>query len=376
MNSRIYIESFHLTTSTGPGPNEFWQALCDGKTGVSEVGTSHWPKNIQTFWQDQPFAPIACKLNHSVQGHADQMSQTLSEIARICLPEQTQKLGLIFSSTKGSIEDHVWKKSDDSDLSVDPLYEVLEKTIQKISFNWTLTQVVSNSCASSHGAFALAKSWLQTGTCEKVLILAGDFIGPFVQSGFQTLKALSRARSLPFQSERSGLVLGEAMTGILLSHTESEFELVDVEIMNEAYTVTGPSPEGRGLQSCIQKMLKHDMAPDFVIAHGTATILNDQTEDHVLSEAQKWFKKDFYISGTKWSVGHTLGASGSVDVIAALMSLKNGLLFSLHGTSAAGNMKAQNYLMQKNLKEEFKTALITSLGFGGTNGAILIRKVS
>jgi len=379
MNPPLYINSFQAITSTGNSAEEFWQSLCKGKIGLSAIRTNKWPSSAKTFWQDQPFSPIACQLQHSSENssrkNALYFANLFSTLGTACLHSHriSGKVGLIMASTKGAIEDYLWNSTLASENSMDTLGVVLEKTIQKLPYKWSLTQIVSNSCASSHAAFALAKKWLYSGACKQVLVLAGDLVGPFIYSGFQALKALSSTKSLPFQEERKGLMLGEAITGILFSLSESEFELVGVETFNESFTLTGPSPEGRGLKRCIDQLLKHSIAPDFAIAHGTATILNDRTEDHVLFETQQLCQKDFPISGTKWSVGHTLGASGSVDLIAALLSLRYGELFSLQGNKVSPEMKAKNYLMAENLTGIFKTALVTSLGFGGTNGALLVR---
>nr|MBA2405288.1 hypothetical protein [Bdellovibrionales bacterium] len=255
------------------------------------------------------------------------------------------------------------------------LHILLEETISKLpGIKWQLKQVVSNSCTSGHASISLAKKWIESGACDKVLVLAGDVIGPFIHTGFQSLKALSSTSGKPFQENRDGLVLGEAVTAILFSHEASEFQLIDIAITNEAHSITGPSPEGRGLQSCIQALAQNNLTPDFAIAHGTATFLNDQTEDFVLHEAQKIFAKTFPITGTKWSIGHTLGASGCIDLIAALLCLKHQKVFSLPGDKNSGFL-ASNYVFGGPQKGTFQTALVTSLGFGGTNGALLVKQV-
>jgi 3-oxoacyl-(acyl-carrier-protein) synthase len=371
----MYIESFHCVTSTAKNSDELWEALTAKRTGIQKTQIESWPEAIQNFWKDQPYQPISCKIQNHDHSFTETFAQLLSEMGAKCLSKNPkQKMGVILSTTKGGIEDYVWDKNF-AETQIDPLAVVLEKTLAKLpAQNWVLTQVVSNSCASSHASFALAKRWIESGAVQKVLILAGDLIGPFIHSGFQTLKALSSSNGKPFQLERDGLVLGEAMSAIMISQDYAEFELVDAQISNEAFTVTGPSPEGKGLQSCLNKMSHHKVSPDLAIAHGTATQLNDQTEDYVLAFAQKLFAKEFAIAGTKWSIGHTLGASGSMDVIAALLCLKNQQLFTLPGEAADPNLLAKNYQFGSTKKAALEAALVTSLGFGGTNGAILLRR--
>lgn len=377
MKSRIYIEAFDCITSTGKNPEAFWRALDDGMTGVKKTSMDSWPLRFKDFWVEHNHQPIACKINPDSISALEMLSSHLSQLAIKCLENtnSSSRMGIIFASTKGAIEDHVWKSN--FAIEIDPLDEVLQAVIKKLpNIDWALKQIVSNSCASSHAAFSLGKAWIESGACQKVLVIAGDIIGPFIHTGFQTLKALSVEGAKPFQASRDGLVLGEAMTAVLLSNEVSELELMDCQIFNEAHTVTGASPEGRGLSECINRLSIDHLQPDFVIAHGTATSLNDQIEDRALSLAQKKFNKDFPITGTKWSVGHTLGASGSVDLIAAVMSLKNQKIFSLNVpvTEKPEGFLAKNYVYHSREKSALESVLVTSLGFGGTNGALVIRR--
>lgn len=370
MKSRIYIDAFDCVTSTAGNPGEFWEALERGVSGIKKVDISAWPLHFQNYWLEQNHKPFSCRLEKK-----STLTNLLCERSENVLSSLSadSTLGIIFSSTKGAIEDYVWEK--DFEGSVDPLDVVLESVVNKLSnFNFKHKQVVSNSCASSHASLALGKKWLQSGACSHVLVIAGDIIGPFIHSGFQSLKALSLESAKPFQDERDGLVLGEAFTAIVLSTTPSEFELVDCQIFNEAHTVTGASPEGRGLLECIKRLDTNGGRPDFAIAHGTATFLNDQIEDRALSEAQKIFDNPFFVTGTKWSIGHTLGASGSIDLIAAMMSLRNQKIFSLQAVGELKTPQTKNYVYKKTVEAKIQTALVTSLGFGGTNGALLVKR--
>ncbi len=373
MKSQIFIESFESITASGSDSHELWNSLLEGKSGKAPVNISGWPAHVKAFWKDQAHSPIACRIpeTNTSQSALQKMSDLLRKVATPCLNEKNASWGIIFASTKGSLEDHVWE--NDYHPEMDPLSLVLEKTKENFpDINWRLSQVVSNSCASSHAAVLLASRWIEESVCEKVIILACDLIGPFIHTGFQSLKALSSTGGKPFQSDRDGLVLGEAATAIVLSRKGS-IEILSAEINSEAHTVTGPSPEGRGLMKCLEKM-DSGIHPDIVMAHGTATVMNDQTEDAVFAKLQEKTSGEFLITGTKWSVGHTLGASGSVDLIAGMLCLKNQKVFPLPGQEPDSQLKARGYVFGKYAAGKFETALITSLGFGGTNGAILIRR--
>jgi 3-oxoacyl-(acyl-carrier-protein) synthase len=376
MKSRIYIEAFDCVTSTGFTPESFWSALLHGVSGIKKTDISMWPERFQEYWVEQNHAPIACSVA-SMGMASSTLATYLNRLLKNVLRPTEETLGIIYSTTKGAIEDLVWM--NDFSENIDPLELVLSEVVaSNPGFNFSYQQVVSNSCASSHASISLAKKWLQSGACQKVLIIAGDVVGPFVHTGFQSLKALSVESAKPFQDCRDGLVLGEAYTAMVLSKEVSEFELLDCQIFNEAHSVTGASPEGRGLMECIKRLEVNDEKPDFAIAHGTATLLNDQIEDKVLAATQALFEKDFYITGTKWSVGHTLGASGCVDAIAAMMSLRNQKVFSLNAKDgkeqSLENFTAKNYLYDEPRFTNLDCALVTSLGFGGTNGALMIKR--
>ena len=113
--------------------------------------------------------------------------------------------------------------------------------------------------------------------------------------------------------------------------------------------------------------------PDFIIAHGTATPINDKIEDQVF---RRLFQSMPPITCTKWSVGHTLGSSAGVDLCAALKVFKHNRLFKIASTDSADPEFAKSYLTldnQSNLDDGFQSALLTSLGFGGVHAAVMLR---
>ena len=112
--------------------------------------------------------------------------------------------------------------------------------------------------------------------------------------------------------------------------------------------------------------------PDLVIAHGTGTLFNDSTEDMALEKFLH--QKNIPVTGTKWCIGHSLGASGAVDLIAGCEILKNKKPFHIHNVTAADPELKMNYLTSNkgHVFKKINTILLTTLGFGGVHGALTL----
>jgi len=290
-------------------------------------------------------------------------------------PEDLGELGVIFASTKGCIEDFIWNPTP-QDLRVDPLTPVLKEFIVRAKIRPQRFLCVSNACASSHSALYLANRWLKNKSVETVLVLAADLLGPFVINGFQSLKALSASKNRPFSKDRDGLQLGEAAAVILLSRKlKGDFILKHVGLFNEGYGLTRPDPDGQGLREIYGSFGLKKSPPHFVIAHGTGTLHNDAAEDRAIASAFGGVELGPPVSNTKWSIGHTLGASGAMDFIAACESMKTQTCFEIANTSEIDPSFRANYL-RKNSKHLFPTqihsVMVNSLGFGGITGALEI----
>jgi 3-oxoacyl-(acyl-carrier-protein) synthase len=301
--------------------------------------------------------------------------------------EQTRvkqtKMGVILASTKGFVDDLIWK-SNQVGLNRDLLSPILSDFLEKAEIQAERTICVSNACTSSLSALFLAEQWLQRRIVTEVLVIATDFIGPFVVQGFHALRALTNEQAMPFAKSRSGLRLGEAAAAILLTSREQDYEshgigfdLVGVGLSAEGFAATRPSQSGGGLKkACLSIQTLQEIPPDLVIAHGTATLLNDSTEDQVFSELFHQSESPPLITATKGSIGHTLGASGSMDVIAACEVLKNQEVFLITNSAVPDPTFQGRYLCSQHafpIPSQFNRVLVTSVGFGGVNAAALIQ---
>ena len=360
----IGILAASCSTSLGPTREHLWRGLISGLDGRREQ------KNLgpACLWPD----------DSNIHAELDRAFAAIEEIyAALDGP-----VGVIFASTKGQVEEIVYQ---DAPSSTDPIWPVLQKFTERHDLRFSKQTCVSNACASFTGAVYLASRWLKRGDVDHVLILSADGVGPFVYRGFQSLGLVTQDVCRPFAKNRSGLTLGEAAAAVLLSRAQSDYEMASVAIDSEGSPVARPSTAGASLLRVCKEVLAVG-TPDAIIAHGTGTLLNDQIEDQVLGNL--FSRNGPSITGTKWSVGHTLGASGAVDFIAGLEVLKHQRVFSLMRTPEIDDAFIGNYLTspqepesydQRNVSRKKNVApleriLLTSLGFGGMHGAMILKR--
>src|SRR5262249_18366254 len=153
----------------------------------------------------------------------------------------------------GYIEDFIWNPSAE-ELAHDPMMPLLTDFLQSSGIQPTRTVCLSNACASSLSALYLAQQWLDCGLVSDVWVMAADLVGPFVLQGFNCLRALTEEKVRPFSQNRSGLLLGDGASAILLSSSQEEgIRLRGVGIETEGVSVTRPSCSGESLaRACLQ----------------------------------------------------------------------------------------------------------------------------
>ncbi len=287
---------------------------------------------------------------------------------------------LLFSSTKGTVEDYIWDVAKDSSElreHEDPFYSMVKDLQRKISAKVDRLDslVVSGACTSSHVAFQTAKRFLDQDAYDVVFVVAADLIGPFIYQGFNSLKILTPERNKPFAKDRDGLQLGEAVAFFLFSKggwaDEPKAQILNVATETEGGSVTRPSVNGESLSRVINLALKNVNADvDFFVAHGTGTRFNDAAEASALGQHNKLAR----ILAIKWSVGHCLGASGALDLIVACEVLRRKKYFEIKNSTMIDSSFPGTYGGSK--LSLGRLAVVTSLGFGGIHGALAVRGVT
>ncbi|MGE0631826.1 MAG: beta-ketoacyl synthase N-terminal-like domain-containing protein [Pseudobdellovibrionaceae bacterium] len=366
----MYILGYNCVTAAGFGADKLMDALYSGRdcSQSQEDGgrICFIPRGVEPKQNFQ----------QRFQSYLHKLWSSLGLSAEITTDLKKTRVAFLFSSTKGIVEDYVWTEIEIRNHE-DPFHAVYSQfTDAYPEINWTLKCNISNACSSSHLAFEYAQDLFAQDRIDYAFVFASDLIGPFIYKGFFSLKVASLTTCQPFAASRDGLQLGDAAALILLSKDKkSGLKIADVASETEGTSITRPSMSGEGLFKAISKMSQsYKIAPDLIVAHGTGTRFNDQSEDLAFQKCFTSYPK-VPVTGTKWAIGHTLGASGAIDLIAACELLKNKKSFSLQNTPEKDPTLKMNYLTKgSSSPEHLKQVLISSLGFGGVHAALLLEK--
>jgi 3-oxoacyl-[acyl-carrier-protein] synthase-1 len=237
--------------------------------------------------------------------------------------------------------------------------------------------VVSNACISGLLAIITAMRLIRSKQYSTIIVAGADVISKFVLSGFQSFQALSKNICKPFDKNRDGINLGEAAATVILSSNkkhEDDIKVVSGSVSNDANHISGPSRTGDELYQCINIAMSDAKFSanniDFISAHGTATIYNDEMEAKAIASAKL---EPLPVNSLKGFYGHTLGAAGLIESIISIQSLKQNIVIPTKGFEEIGvskNINICNEIVHKPLHSCLKTAS----GFGGCNAAVIFRK--
>jgi 3-oxoacyl-[acyl-carrier-protein] synthase-1 len=237
--------------------------------------------------------------------------------------------------------------------------------------------VVSHACVSGLLGIIAAMRLLQSGQYEHAVVAGADIISKFVLAGFQSFQAISDQPCRPFDADRNGLTLGEAAGTVILSsglgNSSDSLEIAGGSISNDANHISGPSRTGKELYQAIQTAMKNARVSareiDFISAHGTATLYNDEMEAKAITLAKL---QEVPMNSLKGYFGHTLGAAGLIESIVSMQSLKENLVLPTAGFSQPGTSEIVNVCSTLQ-SGQIKNCLKTASGFGGCNAALVIR---
>jgi len=275
----------------------------------------------------------------------------------------------IISSTKGNI-DFIKENIERVNLFTS------SQAILKYFGNPNLPIIISNACISGSLALLVGKRLINSGMADHVVAAGCDLVSGFVVSGFGCLQAISQEPCKPFDADRKGISLGEAAATIIISKdkTNSEAALLSGSTSNDANHISGPSRTGEELAMAVSNSLNEAELSvndiDFISAHGTATLYNDEMEANALH----LLKMNYIpVNSLKGYYGHTLGAAGLVEAALSLESMKRNELVPSLGFEHSGTTKSIQVIKMKE-KRNLYNILKTASGFGGCNAALIFQK--
>ena len=250
---------------------------------------------------------------------------------------------------------------------------------------------ISNACASGANAIGHAFELIRAGRAQKVLTGGYDALCQLTFAGFDSLQALSPNPCRPFDAKRDGLSLGEGAAILTLESLDSAKkrgaeilgEIIGYGAATDTHHLTQPHPNGdaafasMNAACAMAKILPEQV--NYINAHGTATPQNDATEAAAINRwiggASVHASRNLFVSSTKASIGHLLGAAGAVEAVVCLMALREQFLppeISVNEIDPAAKFQ----IVRQPTEKKIEIALSNSFGFGGANASLVFRKFS
>jgi 3-oxoacyl-[acyl-carrier-protein] synthase II len=246
----------------------------------------------------------------------------------------------------------------------------------------TPCEIIANACASGTNAIGHAFHCIRAGRYRSVLAGGYDALCELVFVGFDSLQAATPDKCRPFDSKRTGMVLGEGAAILALEEWNSAedrgaqivAEIVGYGISTDNHHLTQPNPSGIGARNAMAQALQSaGVRPDevdYINAHGTATPFNDSAEAKAIQEL---FPSRPPVSSTKSMMGHSLGAAGAIEAVVCLLAIQQSFLPPNINFTSAGTDIDLNIVANKASEGTVRTAVSNSFGFGGTNASIILR---
>jgi 3-oxoacyl-[acyl-carrier-protein] synthase II len=410
MKHRVVITGLGVVSPIGNDINTFWNNLIAGTSGVGPItrfDASEFPTRIAAEVKD--FDPLnyidkkeARRTDRFIQFAIASSKMALAHAGIDMAKEDPTRVGVYIGSGIGglnTLEEQHRTLLDRGPKRVSPFFipmMIANMASGQVSISIGAKGPSSSAvsaCATGTHSIGDAFKILQRGDAD-VMIAGGteSTITPLAFAGFSSMGALSRRNdepqkaSRPFDAERDGFVMGEG-SGVLVMETLEHAlkrgadiiaEVVGYGMTGDAYHLTSPAPEGEGAKrSMMMAMRDAGLKPediDYINAHGTSTDLNDKFETMAIKGAFGEHAYKLAISSNKSMIGHLLGAAGGVEAVATALTLKHQIIPPTINYEQPDPECDLDYVPNEARKAVVRAALSNSLGFGGHNATIALKR--
>lgn len=407
---RVVITGLGAVTPIGLGREEFWNNLIEGKSGIGYVtrfDTSNHDTKIAAEVKD--FDP-SLYMNKKEAKRMDLFSQYAIAATKMAFEDgniqleniDLEQVGTIIGSGIGGIqtlEVEKEKMDEKGPGRISPLFipmMISNMAAGQVSMTYGLkgsSMTITTACASATHAIGEAFRMIKSGYMNMAVTGGTESsITPLSMAGFISMKALStnnenpQGASRPFDKNRDGFVMGEGSGIIILEELEHALnrgakiyaEIIGYGSTSDAFHITQPDPEAKGASRAMGQAIteggisKEDVG--YINAHGTSTYYNDKLETLAIKNLFGDHAKNINISSTKSMTGHLLGAAGGVEAIATALAIYNEIVPPTINYETPDEECDLNYTPNTAVKRSIQCALSNSLGFGGHNASILLKK--
>lgn len=409
MKNRVVITGMGAITPIGKNVDEFFKSIVSGKCGIDNItlfDTTNFKvklaSEVKEYNSEDYFDRKSAK-------RLDRFTQFGMIAAREAIKDSgineentnLERVGIIVSSGIGglnTIEEQNLNLNTKGPDRVSPMYipmAISNMAAGNIAIDLGLkgeSSSIVTACASGTHSLGEAFRLIRHGYQDAVLAGGCEAsITPSGIAGFTTIKALNTTEektraSIPFDKERAGFVMGEG-AGVLvleeLEHAKARGAKIYAEVVgygasSDAYHITSPAPNGEGGKRAMLNAIKDaNIKPEditYINAHGTSTHLNDMYETAAIKSAFANCYEKLYVGSTKGHTGHLLGAAGAIEAIVCAKAIENGIIPQTIGYKQKDDDCDLNVVPNVPINKDVEYAMSNSLGFGGHNSSIIIKK--
>ena len=409
MERRVVITGMGALTPIGNDVNTFWSNTKEGKLGIDFITLINEDLiDVKIAAEVKNFDPEILigkkeskRLDRFAQFALVASDEAIKDSGIDLEKENLDRFGVMLGSGIGgfqTIEDECSKLATGKSKRVTPFFipmAIINLGAGNVAIKYGLkgpcTSAVT-ACATGTNNIGDAFRAIKHGYAD--VMLAGGAEAPITRlgvTGFNSMKALNTSNdpskaSTPFDKNRGGFVMGEGAGVVILEsleHAEARGANIIAEVVGygstcDAYHITSPDPEGEGAARAMKDAIEEaGIKPadvSYINAHGTSTELNDKFETFAI---KKVFGEEAYnvpISSTKSMTGHLLGAAGAIEAIACAKALQEGFVPPTIGYETKDEELDLDYVPNVGRKQELEYTLSNSLGFGGHNATLLLKK--
>ena len=406
---RVVVTGMGAITPIGNSVEEFWNGIKEQKIGFAPITyfdateyKAHLAAEVKGFNAKDYMSPKAARRMELFSQYAVAATKEAIEDAGLDLEkEDTTRIGVSVGCGVGSLQmietttRTLDKKGPNrvKPLAVPMMISNMAAGNVSIAFGLRGKSInVVTACATGTQSIGEAYRSIQVGEAD-VMVAGGTeaAVSEVAVGGFAALTALSgsddpKRASIPFDKDRSGFVLGEGAGIVVLEELEHAkargariyAELVGYGATADAFHITSPAEDGAGAARAMELAMEEaGVQPsevEYINAHGTSTHHNDLFETRAIHKAFGDATKNLVVNSTKSMIGHLLGAAGGVEFVTCVKSLEEGFIHQTVGTTDPDEECDLNYAIGAPVEKEIHYAMSNSLGFGGHNATLLVKK--
>ena len=410
MKKRVVITGLGCVTPVGTGKEDFWVNIKSGVSGIDKITRFDYTNyQTQIAGEVKDFTPEDYISKKELK-KMDRFTQFAMVASKLAVADSEldlnsidrNRMGTVIGTGIGGVE------------TIEAQHKnLLEKGNRRVSpffipmmiGNMAAGQVaiefgakgpstnICTACASGTNSVGDAFKIIQRGDAD-IMIAGGTeaAVAEFAVAGFCNMKAMStnndkpQQASRPFDKDRDGFVMGEGCGILILEELESAkkrnakiyAEIVGYGMTSDAYHITTPAENGEGAARSMQVAINDaGIEPsqiDYINAHGTSTYYNDLYETMAIKSVFGEYAKNVSVSSTKSMTGHLLGASGAIEAIVCALAIKDNFVPPTINLENPGEGMDLDYTPNKGKERVINYALSNSLGFGGHNATIVLKK--